>query len=521
MKRAVFLPKAAWARLILAWLCGALSLEALAQRRVTFPPAESPPPPPAKTPPRTEAGGEDNGPMPCPGPTQRKTQDRVPPPPTTLTVMYKVRYGEKLQYVYPDGRVQDFEQWESYKNDGYQLVTHTSQRLGDGNNYQYGVQPLANANFDPVDIPLLYMTGDYDFTFTDAEAQSLARFLSQGGTILFNAARGQDEFSVAVLREMRRVAPRRNFMKIPPDHPIFNSRYRIKQVMTMINGVQSMQPPEVYTLDVGTRGAAILVRDGMGAAWSGDGYHPAGRHIVGESAIRLGVNIMAYVLGSTEYGRFLAQQFPRYDAATRPGDVVRFALARYAGSWDVNPALQNSLLKGLYDNTGIDVDFAPRVVDLGSSDILNYPLVIMTGHYDFEWSAAELEALRNYLLRGGMLFASAAAGFKPFDEAFRRELRKVFPDNALVPLPPTHPLFAGGWNPVERVEYTPAALRENPDLQYPEFYGLLIEGRVAVLYTPHDVFSAVNREANAYARGLVPEDALRVAINAYTHCLSH
>ena len=102
-------------------------------------------------------------------------------------------------------------------------------------------------------------------------------------------------------------------------------------------------------------------RVGMGAAWSGETYHPQGKHLIGESANRLGVNMVAYVLGSTEYGRFLAQEFPQYDGRTAQGDVFRYAAVVYSGSWDVNPALQNSLLQGLKENTEIDVDYAPLI----------------------------------------------------------------------------------------------------------------------------------------------------------------
>ncbi len=117
-------------------------------------------------------------------------------------------------------------------------------------------------------------------------------------------------------------------------------------------------------MDIGTRAAALVVPHGLGTALSGEKYHTAGKHLVGESALRLSVNLLAYVLGSTEYGRFLAQEFPVYRGATRGGDVVRFAAVRYKGSWDVNPALQNTLLQGLKTNTGIDVDFAPHAVGL-------------------------------------------------------------------------------------------------------------------------------------------------------------
>jgi hypothetical protein len=509
------------------WLvCGLCVLAAWpgagrAERVVTFPPAESKPPPPAKAPPRTIASGEDTSILIDFGPAQRKTQERVPPPPTTLTVMYKIEYGEMLKYVYPDGTVQTFKQWMSYQNDGYNLLSAVNQRLADGNNYQYATKPLASSGFDPVDIPLLYMTGDYDFVFKESEVEHLRRFLVGGGTIIFNAARGIDDYTLAVSREMRKVFPKKSFMKMPLDHPAFNTRYRIAQVMVMINGVQFLQPPELYAMDIGTRAAAILIPSGMGAAWSSTEYHPAGKHIVGESAIRLGVNLCAYVLGGTEYGRFLAQEFPVYDSSTRPGDVLRFALARYAGSWDVNPVLQNSMLQGLKENTGIDVDYAPHTVDLDSPELMNYPLVVMTGHYDFELTAAEIENVRTFLNKGGMLLASAAAGLKPFDTAFRRELKKAFPDNDLIKLPPTHPIFSGGWNPIDTIAYTPPALRDDPTLDRPEYYGLFLDNRPAVIYTPFDLFSGVNRESNAYAKGVTSDDALRLAINLMTFALSH
>jgi hypothetical protein len=117
--------------------------------------------------------------------------------------------------------------------------------------------------------------------------------------------------------------------------------------------------------------------------------------------------------------------------------------------------------------------------------------------------------------------ATSAAGLKPFDKAFRREMARVFPKTEMIKLPPTHPLFTGGWNSIEKITYTPAALKDNPLLELPEFYALMLDGRIAVLYSPHDLMSGVNRESNAYAKGVASADALRLAINVITHALSH
>jgi hypothetical protein len=320
---------------------------------------------------------------------------------------------------------------------------------------------------------------------------------------------------------MRRVFPQKPFMRLPLDHPVFNARYRIRQVTMMVSGVLSTRPPEVYSIDIGTRAAALLVPGGLGAAWSDTAYHPEGKHIVGESAKRLGVNLIAYMLGSTEYGRFLAQEFPLYDGKTRPGDVFRYAQVRYSGSWDVNPAVQNSLLSGLKENTGIDVDYQPHVVPLDDVRTGHHPLLIMTGHYDFQFTRDEAAGLARHVQRGGMVLVTSAAGLKPFDRAFRREIKKVFPNAQLIKLPPTHPLFTGGWNTIERIAYTPSALRDDPTLEFPEFYGLFHDGRLAVIYSPFDLMSGVNRESNAYAKGVASDDALRLCINVITYALSH
>jgi hypothetical protein len=71
------------------------------------------------------------------------------------------------------------------------------------------------------------------------------------------------------------------------------------------------------------------------------------------------------------------------------------------------------------------------------------------------------------------------------------------------------------------VAYTPRALRDDPSLTTPQFEALFVQQRPAVLVTPYDVLSGANREPNAYSKGLVADDALRVTLNLITHALSH
>ncbi len=510
-------------RSMIPWLilsaCASLPVAA---QTVDFPPATGKQSPPAKSPNKNINAGEDSSTVPGGGPTMRKTQQRLPPPPPTLTIMYKLEYGGTLQYVHPDGRVESFEQWKSFPRDGHGIVSKANEAL-EGMNYQHATKPLASDGFDPVDIPLLYLTGDYAFTFTQREVDNLRRFLLDGGTILFNAARGRDVFNRSVVQQMHRVFPDKTFMRVPQDHPLLNARSRIARVSLLADGSRFMQPAEVYTMDIGTRAAAILLPWGAGAAWSdADAYHPQGRHMVGESADRLGVNIIAYTLGGTEYGRFLSQPFPVYSGQDPPvGDAFQFAIARYNGSYDVYPALHNSVLAILRRNLNLTVNYTPAMVDLDSPSIGQYPLLFMTGHYDFTLTDAQVANLRQYLMRGGVVLASAAAGLSPFDIAFRREMARVMEGQAFVRLPPTHPLFTQGPIRIDRVAYSPLVQAENPELDQPEFFGLFHEDRLAVIYTPFDLMTGVNQEPNVFVKGYAQRDAQRLLVNIVAWCLSH
>src|SRR5256885_11034168 len=111
------------------------------------------------------------------------------------------------------------------------------------------------------------------------------------------------------------------------------------------------------------------------------------------------------MLGNTEYGKFLAQDFPVYAGRTKPGDVVRFGAVRYSGSWDLNPAIQNSVLTNLKDNTNIDVDFTPHSVTLdrkstrlnSSHLVISYAVFCLKKKKKPRAAAGQTEAMSHYM----------------------------------------------------------------------------------------------------------------------------
>ncbi len=117
------------------------------------------------------------------------------------------------------------------------------------------------------------------------------------------------------------------------------------------------------------------------------------------------------------------------------------------GDWNCNPtALFNLLLQIQRWSKGrLDAELFPKVLDLGTEELFTIkpPFVYLTGHKDFHLLDQEVVNIRDYLMLGGAVWAdSALVGRRSrFDMAFRREIKRVFPDRDFEDVPMNHELF--------------------------------------------------------------------------------
>jgi hypothetical protein len=156
-----------------------------------------------------------------------------------------------------------------------------------------------------------------------------------------------------------------------------------------------------------------------------------------------------------------------------------FTIARLkyggGGDWYNDPSAEVNLLTFLRQQTGLDIDPRYEFVEISDERFFTYPFVFMTGHGNVRLSENEVRRLRVYLDNGGFLYADDDYGM---DKAFRREMKKVYPDQDLVELPYDHGLyhirypFPGG--PPKTHEHD-----KNP----PQGLALFREGRLVVYYT--------------------------------------
>lgn len=156
---------------------------------------------------------------------------------------------------------------------------------------------------------------------------------------------------------------------------------------------------------------------------------------------------------------------------------TKIALLKYkgGGDWYANPTSLPNLIKFCNENLNTNLAKDPVNVEPGSRDIFNYPYLHMTGHGNVVFTTVEAQNLREYLLAGGFLHADDNYGLEP---AFRREMKKVFPEDELIEIPWEHPIFHQKYNFPQGLP----KIHEH-DGKRPQAFGIVKEGRLVVLFT--------------------------------------
>src|SRR3954468_1463546 len=157
--------------------------------------------------------------------------------------------------------------------------------------------------------------------------------------------------------------------------------------------------------------------------------------------------------------------------------AYQVALLKYNGGGDWYANLETSLpnlIKFCNDNLKTDINPEQAIVDAGSVELFNYPLIHMTGHGNVIFSNQEAENLRNYMIAGGFLHVSDNYGM---DKFVRVQLKRIFPELDLVELPFNHPIYHQKYdfpNGLPKIHE-----HENKS---PQGFGLIYKGRLVCFY---------------------------------------
>ena len=212
----------------------------------------------------------------------------------------------------------------------------------------------------------------------------------------------------------------------------------------------------------------------------------------------------------------LVISFEHSTAQQRVESQFRIARLKYngGGDWYNDPSAEVNLLTFVKQHTHIDCDTQYQFVDCSSDKLFTYPFLFMTGHGNIAFSDYEVQRLRTYLTQGGFLYADDDYGM---DKAFRREIKKVIPDQDLVELPFTYGLYSCLFQFPNGVPKT-----HEHNGKPPQGFGIFYKGRLVVFYTyesnPSDGWADPDVHGDPEWKR---QEALRFGTNIVVWALSH
>ncbi len=467
---------------------------------------------PPKAKPQRRNAGEGLPPLPLPAtPLRRSEKKREPSPPALVGNITFSDSSAKAAGLDWATTVVDLEKWVSWTNG--QL----------GQKYRFVATDFSKFSYDPTELPIIYFTGWKPLPkFDDGTIARLRQYLTNGGTWIVHSNCGRPEFNESFRREIKRIFPDRELAGIPTDHPIFSAFHTITQ-MRVRESLKDWKtiPPYLETINIGTRAAVIFSPIDLSCGWDAEANPIEGGVLYDQQdALKLGSNIMTYVLAEYQYGRFFDHQkvYHQSDQATR--DQLVLGQIVHNGDWDATPHGLPNLLKQIDQTTTLNVQFKRVPVDPGRENIFQFPILYMSGQRDFAFGEQTRLHLREYLDHGGVLLVDCVIGNSEFDHAFRREMQAIYPDKKLTMLPSDHPIYRFIFDQTN-IELSPLGRQLFPQMSAPAIEAIEVDGTLPVIYSRLSLSAGWEQLPRAYNVGYADADALRLGVNALMYAISH
>ena len=362
---------------------------------------------------------------------------------------------------------------------------------------------------DPLEVwlkaPMLYVSGRRPPKLSGAEKKKLRAYVAEGGTILADACCDSKEFTEAMRSLAAELFPEGQLAALPESHPVYHS----------VEALPGKWPIEGLVL--GCRTSLLLSPKDLSCSWE-LASRPESR-----LGLKMGLNLAAYATARQPLPDRLAAVAAL--EATPETRMERGALyvgkVRHHGrDWNSRPRAMDRLLEHLRTTSAVKVASRAVPVGLGDDQAYRFPVLYMVGHYDPALTADEKRRLKDYLERGGFLFAEACCGMPEFDKGFRALMAELFPDAPLEEVPATSPLLSGqaGYR-IDTVRFSAALGKEQPKLDRPLLLAVTLDDRCAAVYSPYALGPGLDGIATFHSRGYAPDAAFRIGTNVLLYAL--
>ncbi len=319
--------------------------------------------------------------------------------------------------------------------------------------------------------PILYIASDKALKLSIEQKQRLKTYIDQGGMLLCVNEGTSDAFALSVVLEANQMFPQYKFRDLPQDHPIYTANFPTSGWDAPIRGLSN-----------GIRELIILVPSGDASAkWQTAG----GAFDVKRTAYAPLANLLLYVTDKANPRYKGEDAWVERNDAVKPAHTVRVGRLKYAGNWDPEPGGWARLSNVLYN-----FDQAQLLIAITAPEQINpqCSLVHLCAIGTFELSKPQVDGLREYLSRGGLLVLDAAGGSPDAALAFEALLKSLYPEVTIQPLPLDHPIYRAepfGGQTIEEVTYRRSP--DRPNTKLPRLKGALVQDKLVAIVSNEDL----------------------------------
>jgi len=139
--------------------------------------------------------------------------------------------------------------------------------------------------------PYIELTGHGNIIFSENDVINLRTYLEGGGFLHCDDNYGLDEY---FRREMKKVFPEKDFVELPPSHPIFHQKYDFPEGLPKIHEHDGKRP-QAFGIFIEERLVCLYTYEcDLGDGWEDIEVHNDPEELR-QKALKMGANIIDYV----------------------------------------------------------------------------------------------------------------------------------------------------------------------------------------------------------------------------------
>ncbi|CAN5444161.1 DUF4159 domain-containing protein [soil metagenome] len=393
----------------------------------------------------------------------------------------------KLQYAGAAGKEGSWNQRGRDAANVVRWIGHTLER-----ELAFQVVDLKVSLDDMLESPLLYIAGSDAVNFTPDEEAKIKAYIEGGGIVLANANCAGTAFTGSIKKLAKDLFPDAEFGEIPQDNVIYTGSYPRA-------GWKSK--PSVLSITNGARQLMVLIPQADPAkAWQLKDVKSR------KEMFELPADLLLYAVDRQDLRYRGDSYYVHDDPATKASKTIAVARLKYSGFSDPEPGGWRRLNSIMKKRQSIALDITSA--ELGKNQIGTAKIAHLTGTYEYKFTDAQCEELKQFIAGGGTLVIDAAGGSSRFAVSVEDALARMYPKEKLTTLPPDHPLFTAGGGAADEISYRTFAARNGVGkTTAPRLHGVNVDGRLAVIYSREDLSVGLVGQAVDGIIGYSPDTA--------------